>query len=87
MMVPTFGVVCIVIVVFALVYGLWVNALVRDPYEQIGGGKMALDVPDNVPSPPLDSPAGRAELHQLQEAIAAVRAAREAEGESKQEAA
>jgi hypothetical protein len=48
----------------------------RALYDQIGGGRFALDVSDGVPPPPPESAAGRAELRQLEEALAAVRAAR-----------
>jgi hypothetical protein len=48
-----------------------------DPYAQIGhAGEWSLDVHDG-PSPPLESPAGRAEVLQLEAALAALRARRE----------
>ena len=47
---------------------------VRDPYREVGHGAFALDVPDNVTPPPLDSERGQAEVRQLLEAIEAVRA-------------
>jgi hypothetical protein len=49
---------------------------IRDPYMEVGGGPFALDVPDSVPPPPLDSKHGQAEVQQLLDAIEAVRAER-----------
>jgi hypothetical protein len=40
-----------------------------DPYGEIGGGELAMDVPDRVPAPRLDSEAGQEELRQLERAL------------------
>lgn len=47
-----------------------------DPYRQIGGGELAMDVPDRVPAPPLDSEAGQEELRQLEGALDGLRGTR-----------
>ena len=53
---------------------------IRDPYADVGHGSFALDVPDSVPPPPLDSGGGQAEVQQLLEAIEAVRSERRERG-------
>jgi hypothetical protein len=72
-----FQMVCLVAAIVGIAGAIWINAALPDPYSEIGAGDLALDVSDNVPAPPLHSPAGQAELQQLREAIAAVQAARE----------
>jgi hypothetical protein len=54
----------------------------RDPYSEIGGGPLAMDVSDRVPVPPLDTPAGRVELEQL---VAGINATRRERGEPPRE--
>jgi hypothetical protein len=46
-----------------------------DPYKEIGGGELAMDVSDRVP-PPLESPEGRAEVQQLENAVEDLRGRR-----------
>ena len=53
---------------------------IRDPYGEVGHGSFALDVPDSVLPPPLDSGSGQAEVQQLLDAIEAVRAERREHG-------
>ena len=50
-----------------------------DPYGEIGGGELALDVSDHVPPPALDSPEGQAEVEQLENAIDDLRGRRRLE--------
>jgi hypothetical protein len=59
-----------------LATGLWTLWAVRDAYEQMGGGRFALDVPDRTPPEPLESPVGQVELQQLLDAIALVQRTR-----------
>jgi hypothetical protein len=44
-----------------------------DPYREIGGGELALDVSDREAAPPLNSPAGQEELEQLKRALEGLR--------------
>jgi hypothetical protein len=70
-------VVCIGAAVAGLIGCLWALLSWADPYSEIGrAGEWSLDVHDG-PSPPLESPAGRAEVRQLEAALAALRARRE----------
>ena len=57
--------------------GLLTSWAVRDAYEQLGRGDLALDVPDRIEPPPLESPKGQAEVRQLLDAIATVQRTRE----------
>lgn len=59
-------------VVACLATGLVTSVAVRDAYEQLGHGELALDVPDRIEPPPLESPSGQAEVQQLLDAIATV---------------
>lgn len=61
-----------------VVVGATVGFAVRDAYERIGAGKLALDVSDHVAPEPIESPAGQAEVQQLLDAIEAVRRERDA---------
>jgi hypothetical protein len=58
--------------VACLATGILTSLAVRDAYEQLGRGDLALDVPDGIEPPPLESLAGQAEVQQLLDAIATV---------------
>jgi hypothetical protein len=68
-----FEVVFLIALATSFISGIWVVWVVRDAYEQLGRGDLALDVPDRVEPEPLESATGQVEVQQLLEAIAVVR--------------
>ena len=71
-----FELVLIIALVACVLSGLWTSWAVRDAYEQLGRGELALDVSDRVEPPALESPRGQAEVRQLLDAIATVQRTR-----------
>ncbi|MEA2271832.1 MAG: hypothetical protein QOI98_540 [Solirubrobacteraceae bacterium] len=71
-----FEVVFLIALATSFISGIWAAWAVRDAYEQLGRGHLALDVPDRVEPAPLESATGQAEVQQLLDAIAVVRRGR-----------
>ena len=70
-------VVCLAVVAGGLLWGAIVVLSCGDPYRSVGqGGEWALDVHDGDVDP-LDSPAGRDEVRQLEGALEWLRSSRE----------
>ena len=68
-----FEVVFLIALATSFISGIWAVWAVRDAYDQLGRGPLALDVPDRAEPAALESATGQAEVQQLLDAIGEVR--------------